>query len=350
VTGTIKKVLRDSMIVDLGNHAEGILKREEMLPKENFRIGDRVRALLFEVQQTPRGPQMLLSRNQAKMLEELFRIEVPEIGEDVIQIKSVARDPGVRAKIAVKTNDGRIDPIGACVGMRGSRVQTVSEELNGERIDIVLWDDNPAQLVINAMAPAEVESIVVDEETHSMDIAVRNEQLSQAIGRGGQNVRLASELSGWTLNVMSEDEARNKSELEAGKNLRTFMEQLDIDEELATSLLEQGFTTLDEIALVPIKELLAIDGFDEALVEALRERAKDALLARALSGDVEEPAADLLAVEGVDPVLARELARRGIVTQEDLAEQGVDDLLDIEGMTKAKAGKIIMAARAPWFE
>ncbi|MSP52896.1 MAG: transcription termination/antitermination protein NusA [Gammaproteobacteria bacterium] len=350
VTGSIKKVLRDSMIVDLGNHAEGILKREEMLPKENFRMGDRVRALLFEVQQTPRGPQMLLSRNQAKMLEELFRIEVPEIGEDVIQIKSVARDPGIRAKIAVKTNDGRIDPIGACVGMRGSRVQTVSQELNGERIDIVLWDDNPAQLVINAMAPAEVESIVVDEETHTMDIAVRNEQLSQAIGRNGQNVRLASELSGWKLNVMSEDEARNKTELEAGKNLRVFMEQLDIDEELATSLLEQGFTTLEEIAYVPTKDLMAIEGFDEALVEALRERAKDALLTRALGGDAQEPAADLLAVDGVDAVLARELARRGIVTQEDLAEQGVDDLLEIEGMTKEKAGKIIMIARAPWFE
>ena len=349
VTGTVKKVLRDGAIVDLGNHAEGLLKREEMLPKENFRIGDRVRTLLFEVQKTPRGPQMLLSRNQAKMLEELFRIEVPEIGEDIIQIKSVARDPGVRAKIAVKTNDGRIDPIGACVGMRGSRVQAVSEELNGERIDIVLWDDNAAQLVINAMAPAEVESIVVDEESHTMDIAVRTDQLSQAIGRSGQNVRLASELSGWTLNVMSEEAARTKTEAEAGKNLQLFMEQLDIDEELATSLLEQGFTTLDEIAHVHSNELLAIEGFDEALVAVLRERAEVALLTTALGGNP-QPAADLLALPGMDVKLAQELAQLGIVTQEDLAEQAVDDLLEIEGMTKGKAGEIIMAARAPWFE
>lgn len=353
VNGSVKKVTRDNVIVDLGYNAEGLLKREEMLPRENFRVGDRVRALLFEVQQQMRGPQMLLTRSRSEMLEELFRIEVPEIGEDIIEIKSVARDPGSRAKIAVKTNDGRIDPIGACVGMRGSRVQTVSEELNGERVDIVLWDDNPAQLVINAMAPAEVESIVVDEESNSMDIAVKEEQLSQAIGRNGQNIRLASQLCGWTLNVMSEEEAEAKSQAESGNVLNTFMNDLDVDEEMAAILVEEGFTTLEEIAYVPAQELLAIEGFDEDIVDALRERAKDALLTKALTGGTDseqQPAADLLALEGMDDTTAAHLAAKGVITQEDLAECGVDEILDVEGMTEEKAAALIMAARAPWFE
>ena len=352
VNGTVKKVTRDNVIVDLGQNAEGLLKREELLPKENFRIGDRVRALLFEVQQEMRGPQMLLSRTRPEMLIELFHIEVPEIGEEVIEIKSVARDPGSRAKIAVKTNDGRIDPIGACVGMRGSRVQTVSEELNGERIDIVLWDDNPAQLVINAMAPAEVESIVVDEESQTMDIAVKEEQLSQAIGRSGQNVRLASQLCEWTLNVMSEEEAQSKSETESGNVQQVFMEKLSVDEDMAAILVEEGLTSIEEIAYIPAQELLAVEGFDEEIVDALRERAKDALLTEALSGDVQEqtqPAEDLLALEGMDVELAKALAAQGIVTQEDLAEQAIDDVLPIEGMTEARASTLIMAARAPWF-
>lgn len=352
VNGTVKKVTRDNVIVDLGQNAEGLLKREDMIPRENFRIGDRVRALLFEVQQQMRGPQMLLSRSRSEMLIELFRIEVPEIGEDIIEIKSVARDPGSRAKIAVKTNDGRIDPIGACVGMRGSRVQTVSEELNGERVDIVLWDDNPAQLVINAMSPADVESIVVDEESQTMDLAVKEEQLSQAIGRSGQNVRLASELCGWTLNVMSEADAAAKSQAESGNVLTQFMNELDVDEDMAAILVEEGFTTLEEIAYVPAQELLAVDGFDEDVVDALRERAKDALLSKALSDDTNKnaPAEDLLALEGMDNEMANLLAVQGIITQEDLAECGVDEILDVDGMTEEKAAALIMAARAPWFE
>lgn len=351
INGSVKKVTRDNVIVDLGMNAEGLLKREELLPRERFRVGDRVRALLYEVQTEMRGPQMLLSRSRPEMLIELFRIEVPEIGEQVIEIKSAARDPGLRAKIAVKTNDGRIDPVGACVGMRGSRVQTVSEELNGERVDVILWDDNPAQLVINAMSPAEVASIVVDEDSHSMDIAVEEEQLSQAIGRNGQNIRLASELAGWTLNIMSVEEAEQKVSKETGSVINKFTQQLDIDEDMAAILAEEGFTTIEEIAYVPAHELLAIEGFDEALVDALRERAKDAILTMALSGDdAVEPAEDLLALEGMDTNLANMLAERGIVTQEDLADLAVDDIMDIEGMTQERAAKLIMAARAPWFE
>jgi N utilization substance protein A len=349
LNGTVKKVSRDCVIIDLGQHAEGIIRREDMIPKENFRVGDRVRGLLYEVQSQLRGPQMLMSRSRSEMLVELFRIEVPEIGEEIIEIKSVARDPGSRAKIAVKTNDGRIDPIGACVGMRGSRVQTVSEELNGERVDIVLWDDNPAQLVINAMAPAEVESIVVDEETNTMDLAVKEEGLSQAIGRSGQNVRLASTLCGWTLNVMSEEQAAAKSEKESVNVLEIFVSDLDIDEEMAGVLVDEGFTNLEEIAYVPAKELLAIEGFDEDIVDALRERAKDALLAKALAGDIKEPAEDLLNLEGMDEALAKLLVEQDVMTQEDLAECGIDEIIDIEGMTEERASALIMAARAPWF-
>jgi len=354
IAGTVKKVTRDNVIVDLGNNAEALLPREHLIPRESFRMGDRVRAVLQEVRAEGRGPQLILSRTSPEMLIELFRIEVPEIAEEVIEIRAAARDPGARAKIAVKTNDGRIDPIGACVGMRGSRVQAVSNELGGERVDIVLWDDNPAQLVINAMAPAEVASIVIDEETHSMDVAVAEDALAMAIGRSGQNVRLASELTGWVLNVMSEEEAAAKQQSEIGSILELFMKHLDVDEEIAQILVEEGFTSLEEVAYVPTDEMLEIEGFDEDIVTALRERAKDALLNLAIAsqeqlGDV-EPAEDLLTMDGMEKALAYQLAAKGIITMEDLAEQGVEDLLDIEGMDEAKAAELIMTARAPWFE
>jgi N utilization substance protein A len=287
------------------------------------------------------------------MLIELFKIEVPEIADGVIEILGAARDAGSRAKIAVKTNDGRIDPIGACVGMRGSRVQAVSGELGNERIDIVLWDDNVAQLAINAMSPAEVVSIVVDEETRSMDIAVSADNLAQAIGRGGQNVKLASELVGWELNIMTEEQAAEKHDEEAGTVMETFMAQLDVDEDVAIVLVEEGFSTLEEIAYVPIEEMIAIEGFDVDIVEELRARAKSALTLIELANEEElgsvEPAADLLEMEGMDKRLAYVLAKAGIVTMEDLAEQAVDDLLEIEGMDEARAGELIMTARAPWF-
>jgi N utilization substance protein A len=287
------------------------------------------------------------------MLIELFKIEVPEIADGVIEILGAARDAGSRAKIAVKTNDGRIDPIGACVGMRGSRVQAVSGELGNERIDIVLWDDNVAQLAINAMSPAEVVSIVVDEETRSMDIAVSADNLAQAIGRGGQNVKLASDLVGWELNIMTEEDAAEKHDQEAGTVMETFMAQLDVDEDVAIVLVEEGFSTLEEIAYVPIEEMIAIEGFDEDIVEELRSRAKSALTVIELANEEEldsvEPAADLLEMEGMDKRLAFVLAKAGIVTMEDLAEQAVDDLLEIEEMDEARAGELIMTARAPWF-
>ncbi len=320
-----------------------------------MRQNDRLRAYLMGVNEENRGPQLFASRACPEMLIELFKIEVPEIGEELIEIKGAARDPGSRAKIAVKTNDQRIDPVGACVGMRGARVQAVSNELAGERIDIVLWDDNPAQLVINAMQPAEVASIVVDEESHTMDIAVEDESaLAQAIGRSGQNIRLASELTGWELNVMTIDEAENKQQQEAEQALETFMEFLDVDEDVAAVLVEEGFSTLEEVAYVPTEEMLAIEGFDEDIVEALRQRAKDALLTRALVSEEKfeqaEPADDLLNMDGMDRDLAVEMASKGIVTMEDLAEQAVDDLLDIEGMDEERAAQLIMTARAPWFE
>jgi len=269
ISGTVKKLGRDSIIIDLGNNAEAILTREHLIPREVFRIGDRLRAMLVEIRPDNRGPQLILSRTAPAMLVELFKVEVPEIAEDVIQIRGAARDPGSRAKIAVQTNDGRIDPVGACVGMRGSRVQAVSGELAGERIDIVLWDDNPAQLTINAMAPAEVASIVLDEETHSMDIAVTEENLAQAIGRGGQNVRLASDLCGWSLNIMTEEEAAQKMEEESSKFVGEFIEYLSVDDDVAEVLVEEGFTTLEEIAYVPMEEMLAIEGFDEEIVMKL---------------------------------------------------------------------------------
>jgi N utilization substance protein A len=330
-----------------------LLPRENLIPRESFRMGDRVRAVLQEVRSEGRGPQLILSRTSNAMLIELFSIEVPEIAEDVIEIRAAARDPGARAKIAVKTNDGRIDPVGACVGMRGSRVQAVSNELGGERVDIILWDDNPAQLVINAMAPAEVASIVMDEESHSMDVAVAEEALAMAIGRSGQNVRLASELTGWELNVMSEAEAADKQQSEVGAVVDMFVKHLDIDEELAEILVGEGFTSLEEVAYVPVDEMLEIEDFDEELVEALRARAKDALINLAIASEEQlgdaEPAEDLLTMDGMERPLAFQLASRGIVTMEDLAEQSVEDLLDIEGLTEEKAAELIMTARAPWF-
>ena len=353
VAGTVKKVTRDNVIVDLGNNAEGLLPRSELVGRETFRVNDRVRAILKEISTESRGPQLILSRACPEMLIELFKIEVPEISEEVIQIRAAARDPGSRAKIAVKTNDQRIDPVGACVGMRGSRVQAVSNELDNERVDIVLWDDNPAQLVINAMAPAEVESIVVDEDSGTMDVAVSEDNLAQAIGRSGQNVRLASELTQWTINVMSLEEAAEKHDAEAGQVIGVFCEQLDVDEEVAEILVEEGFTTLEEVAYVPLEEMTAIDGFDEDIAEELRARAKDALLTQAIASEEQlganEPAEDLLNMDGMDRHLAFILASREIITMEDLAEQGVEDLMDIEDMTEERAGELIMTARAPWF-
>ena len=360
VTGVVKKVNRDSIALDLGNNAEAVIGREDMLPRETS-----VRATAFAAYCTPcvlkLAAQLFVSRSSSEMLKELFRIEVPEIGEEVIEIKAAARDPGSRAKIAVKTNDKRIDPVGACVGMRGARVQAVSSELGGERIDIILWDDNPAQFVINAMAPADVASIVVDEDNCTMDIAVEASNLAQAIGRNGQNVRLASQLlkqhrgdDRWELNVMTADDLQAKHQAEAHAAIDTFTKYLDIDEDFATVLVEEGFSTLEELAYVPIKELLEIDGLDEDTVEALRERAKAALTTLALAqeeslGD-NKPADDLLNLPGLERSMAFKLAARGVCTLEDLAEQGVDDLADIEGLSDEQAGELIMAARnICWF-
>jgi N utilization substance protein A len=353
INGTVKKVTRDNIVIDLGNNAEGVMPREELVGREVFRVGDRVRAILLDVRSDIRGPQLYMSRACPEMLVELFRIEVPEIAEQVIEIRAAARDPGSRAKIAVKTNDGRIDPVGACVGMRGSRVQAVSGELGGERVDIVLWDDNPAQLVVNAMAPAEVESIVVDEDTHTMDVAVSSDNLAQAIGRGGQNVRLASDLTGWTINVMSTDDMAAKHQQESGQIISMFMASLDVEDDVAGVLVEEGFTSLEEVAYVPLEELMGIDGFDREIAEELRARAKDALLTQAIASEEKlgknEPAEDLLNMDGMDRHLAYLLASRGILTMEDLAEQAVEDLLDIEGLDAERAAKLIMTARAPWF-
>lgn len=352
VTGVVKRVDRNGVTIDLGGNTEAFIPREEMIPREAVRTGDRIRGYLKDVRSEPRGPQLFVSRAAPQLCIELFKLEVPEAGEGLIDILSAARDPGVRAKIAVRSRDARIDPVGACVGMRGSRVQAVSNELAGERIDIILWNENPAQFVINAMSPAEVVSIVVDEDSHSMDVAVAEKDLSQAIGRGGQNVRLASELTGWTLNVMTEKEAESKGEAETQRLQQMFMEQLSVDEEVAAILVQEGFSTIDEVAYVPKQEMASIDEFDEDLVEELRSRARDALLAKALSvagPGSSQPAEDLLELEGMDADLARTLANRGVVTREDLAEQAVDDLMEIDGMEEQRARSLIMAARAPWF-
>ena len=354
VGGVVKRVDRNGIYIDLGSNAEGFVPRTDMIPREQAKPQDRIKAYLKEVRSEPRGPQLFLTRTAPEFLIELFRLEVPEVGQGLIQILGAARDPGVRAKIAVKSNDPRIDPVGACVGMRGSRVQAVSNEIAGERVDIIPYVENPAQFVINAMSPAEVMSIVVDEDAHSMDIAVSEDKLSQAIGRGGQNIRLASQLSGWDLNVMTESDAEAKSETESKELVANFMKQLDVDEDVATILAQEGFSTIEEIAYVPQAELAAIEEFDADIVKELRNRARDVLLTQAIASeetlDQSMPADDLLLLEGMSPDLALTLARRGVRTREDLAEQSVDELADIEGLAAEKAAQLIMTARAPWFE
>jgi len=357
VSGIVKRVDRNGIFVDLGSNAEGFVPRTDMIPREQVKPQDRIKAYLKEVKdakEQTRGPLLHLTRTAPEFLIELFKLEVPEVGQGLIQILGAARDPGVRAKIAVRSNDPRVDPVGACVGMRGSRVQAVSNEIAGERVDIIPFDDNAAQFVINAMSPAEVMSIVVDEDSHSMDIAVSEEKLSQAIGRGGQNIRLASQLTGWDLNVMTESDAEAKSETEAKALVQNFMKQLDVDEDVATILAQEGFSTVEEIAYVPQAELAAIEEFDENIVKELRNRARDVLLTQAIASeeslDQSMPADDLLLLAGMTPDLALALARRGVRTREDLADQAVADLSDIEGLTAEEAGKLIMTARAPWFE
>jgi transcription termination/antitermination protein NusA len=355
VSGLVKRVDRNGIFVDLGGNAEGFIPRDQMIPREPVRTQDRIKAYLKDVRTEPRGPQLFLSRTAPEFLIELFKLEVPEVGQGLINILGAARDSGARAKIAVRSNDPRIDPVGACVGMRGSRVQAVSNEIAGERVDIIPYDDNPAQFVINAMQPAEVSSIVVDEESHSMDIAVAEDKLSQAIGRGGQNIRLASELTGWKLNIMSEQAAEEKSETEQ-KTLRDlFMQQLDVDEDVAAILVQEGFSSIEEIAYVPQSEIAAVEEFDADIVQELRNRARDVLLTQAIASEetIERaaPAEDLLALEGMDDALAAELARHGISTREELAEQAVDDLIEITtNLDQKRAGELILAARKHWFE
>lgn len=353
VTGIVKRIEKGNVYLDLGGHVEAYIAREDMIPRESVRIGDRVRGYLKAVRSEPRGPQLFVSRAASELLIALFRLEVPEVGEGLIEIKGAARDPGSRAKIAVNANDARLDPVGACVGMRGSRVQAVSNELGGERIDIILWNESEAQFVINAMAPAEIESIVIDEDNHSMDLAVASDNLSQAIGRGGQNVRLATELTGWELNVMDASKAQESSGAQADVLRRMFVDELGVDEDIASTLVEVGFDAIEEIAYVPVSDMLEIEGFDQELVEELKSRAKDALLINAIATEEKietaEPAQDLLEMEGMDRGLAYEMASQGIITMEDLAEQAIDDLLGFTGVDEERAAKLIMKAREPWF-
>lgn len=350
VTGVIKRMEKGNAIIEIGR-LESLLPREQMIPKENLRIGDRVRACLSRIERSGRGPQLILSRTAPEFITRLFELEVPEIEDGLLEIKAAARDPGLRSKIAVKANDQRLDPVGTCVGMRGSRVQAVTAELAGERVDIVLWSMDPAQFVINAMAPAEVSSIVVDEDAHSMDVVVDEEQLALAIGRNGQNVRLASELTGWTLNILTVDEAVKKNEEESTKTRQLFMDKLDVDEEVADILIEEGFTTLEEIAYVPVAEMSEIEAFDEDTINELRKRARAALLTDAIAKEekVGEASADLLAMEGMDDETAHLLASKGVLTMEDLADLAVDDLVDLTKMDAERAKQLIMTARAPWF-
>jgi N utilization substance protein A len=354
VMGVVKRVDRGNVIVDLGGNAESLISREELIPRELVRPGDRLRGYLREVRSEIRGPQLFISRTAPELMTQLFTLEVPEIGEGLIEIMGCARDPGSRAKIGVRSMVPRIDPVGACVGMRGSRVQAVSNELAGERVDIILWDEDPAKYVINAMSPAEVVSIVVDEDSQAMDVAVNEEQLSQAIGRGGQNVRLASQLTGWELNVMTEIQAQEKSEAETDRALKLFMEKLAVDEEVAMILMQEGFTGIDEVAYVPEAEMLNIEEFDDDMVRELQSRARDALLASEIASEEgisdAPPAEDLLALEGMDSELAATLAHRGVITREDLADQAVMDILDIVDIGEERAGALIMKAREIWFE
>ncbi|MDH3691395.1 MAG: transcription termination factor NusA [Gammaproteobacteria bacterium] len=353
MTGVVKRLERGDAVVDLGG-AEALLPKPAMIPREGLRPGDRIRTVLERVTPAPRGPQLFLNRICPELLTQLFNLEVPEAGEGLIEILGAARDPGLRAKIAVHSNDPKIDPVGACVGIRGSRVQSVSNEIAGERVDIIKWSQDPAQFVINALAPAEVESIVVDEEAQSMDVIVDESQLSQAIGRGGQNVRLASELTRWTLNIMTDQDASEKVETESDENRKRLMEQLDVDEDLALILVQEGFTSLEEVAFVPKQELLDIEEFDEELVDELRSRAEDALLTRAIAQEEQltlaEPEQDLLEMEGMDEHTARLLASNDIRSREDLAECSVDELMVVPEMSEELAGQLIMTARAPWFE
>ena len=354
VTGVVKRVERGNVYVDLGGNAEAFIPKDKGIPRDVVRAGDRIRGYLYDVRSEPRGPQLFISRAAPEFMMELFKLEVPEVGQGLVEIKACARDPGDRAKIAVVAYDTRTDPIGACIGMRGSRVQAVSGEIGGERVDIVLWDDNPAQFVINAMAPAEVAAIIVDEDTHTMDIAVAEDNLAQAIGRSGQNVRLASRLTGWQLNVMTADQVQAKSEAEQAVARGLFMEKLEVDEEIAGILVSEGFSTVEEIAYVPVGELLAVEGFDEDIVEELRARARDALLNDALAVEegLEEhqPAEDLLSLEGMDDATAYALAERGIRNREELAEAATDEIGDIDGIDEARAAALIMEARKHWFE
>lgn len=351
VTGTVKKVNRDNILIDLGNNAEGVIYRDDMLPRENFRPGDRVRGLLYVIRPEAKGAQLFISRSHPDMIVELFRLEVPEIAEETLEIKAAARDPGSRAKIAVKTNDKRLDPIGACVGMRGSRVQAVSSELGGERVDIVLWDEEAPQFVINAMAPAEVARIVADEDTMTMDVAVEPENLAQAIGKSGQNVRLASQLTGWELNVMTVADLEKKQKDESSQVIDVFVAGLEIDEEFAGVLAGEGFTSLEEIAYVPVSELLEIEGLDEDIIEELRNRARAYLTTKALANEESlEPKEELLNLAGMTLEIAVALAKQGVTDLEELAEQGTDEICDIEGLDEKSAGEFIMAARnIKWF-
>jgi transcription termination/antitermination protein NusA len=351
VTGVIKRMEKGNAIIEVGR-IESLLPRDQMIPKENLRVGDRVRAYLSRIERSGRGPQLILSRIAPEFLIKLFELEVPEIEDGLLEIKSAARDPGLRSKIAVKSNDQRLDPVGTCVGMRGSRVQAVTGELAGERVDIVLWSMEPAQFVINAMAPAEVSSIVVDEDAHSMDVVVNEDQLAQAIGRNGQNVRLASELTGWTLNILTEEEAAKKNQEEYSNTSQLFMEKLDVDEEVADILVQEGFSTLEEIAYVPMSEMSEIEAFDEDTINELRKRARAALLTEAIAKEekIEEASESLLNMEGMDENTAHLLASKGISTMEDLADLAVDDLVEMTSMDAERAKKLIMTARAPWFE
>ncbi len=353
ISGVVKRLDKGAVYVDLGETIEAVILKSDQIPGENFRVGERVRGHLREVKFMPRGPQLFMSRTTPEMLMELFKLEIPEIGDEMIDIMGAARDPGVRAKVAVRANDKRIDPIGACIGMRGARVQAITNELSGERVDIVLWNEDPVQYVINAMAPAEIVKITMDEELHSMDLAVPDDGLAKAIGVRGQNVRLASELSGWELNVMTLSEMLSKAEKESKAQVQLFIDALGVDDELAAILVNEGFSSVEEVAYVPLAELLDVDGFDEDLVNALRDRAKDYLLTKAIEREEKKetfkPDVNLLALDGMNEDLALALAEKGILDQEMLAELGVDELMELVSMPEKDASRLIMAARAPWF-
>ena len=350
VSGQIRRMERGNAIIEIGR-IDAVLPREQMIPKENLRIGDRVRAIVMEVDRGIKGPQLILSRVSPEFLIRLFELEVPEIEEGLLEIMAASRDPGLRSKIAVKANDQRLDPVGTCVGMRGSRVQAVTGELAGERVDIALWSMEPAQFVINAMAPAEISSIMVDEDKKSMDLVVSEDQLAQAIGRNGQNIRLATELTGWELNILSEEESDQKTKDEYTNVSQLFIEKLDVDADIADILVHEGFSTLEEIAYVPIDELIQIEAFDEDTVNELRSRASAVILKEAISNEekIKSPADDLLNMEGMDSDTAKLLASKSIITMEDLAELAADELIDIVKMDEERAKELIMTARAPWF-